>query len=426
MDQTRITSGSILLERPGTARTVAAVAYLRMSTDMQSGSFDNQMDIITSYADQNGFELVRLYRDEGKSGLSLHGRTALKRLLEDAAVGSFKAILVCDVSRWGRFQDPDEAAEIELRCKRLGIAVHYCGEQFENDGTVGSAIIKTVKRVMAGEFSRELSAKVWRGQASLVRKGFHQGGPPGYGLRRQLIDSQGKPVAILSRGQQKSIITDRIILVRGPDDEVATVNRIFTLFAEAQLSERQIASILNAEGLLAQAGTAWTSAVVARLLSNEKYIGNSVWAKTSTKLGQPRRMVPSPEWVRYEAAFDAIVPHQLFEKARARLAQRSPSAKQTRILEQLKTLFEKYGRLSADIINASADCPSSATYIYQFGALRNAYERIGYDPGRDYRFVDLRQRLRRLDKDLLCSIQTELETQGQSFERHGRTFDIHG
>src|SRR3546814_4276757 len=66
-------------------------------------------------------------------------------------------LLVYDVSRWGRFQDPDEAAACELRCKRAGITVHYCAEQFENDGTIGSSIIKTVKRAMAGEYSRELS-----------------------------------------------------------------------------------------------------------------------------------------------------------------------------------------------------------------------------------------------------------------------------
>lgn len=73
----------------------------------------------------------------------------------------FEAVLVYDVSRWGRFQDPDEAAYYELRCKRAGITVHYIAEQFENDGTIGSSIIKTVKRAMAGEYSRELSVKVF-------------------------------------------------------------------------------------------------------------------------------------------------------------------------------------------------------------------------------------------------------------------------
>ena len=127
-----------------------------MSTEHQKYSTDNQAAEIRAYAERRGFEIVRTYADEGKSGLSIGGRSALQRLFADIDGGNadFEAILVYDVSRWGRFQDPDEAAHYELRCKRAGIAVHYCAEQFENDGTIGSSIIKTVKRAMAGEYSR--------------------------------------------------------------------------------------------------------------------------------------------------------------------------------------------------------------------------------------------------------------------------------
>src|SRR5262249_37138701 len=59
----------------------------------------------------------------------------------------------CDVSRWGRFQDADEGAYHEHVCSRAGIRVHYCGEQFDNDGSIGSILLKNVKRVMAGEYS---------------------------------------------------------------------------------------------------------------------------------------------------------------------------------------------------------------------------------------------------------------------------------
>ena len=83
-----------------------------------------------------GIEIVRTYADEGKSGLSLGGRDALKRLIDDvqAKRTDFATILVHDVSRWGRFQDADESAYYEYICKRSGISVQYCAEQFENDG----------------------------------------------------------------------------------------------------------------------------------------------------------------------------------------------------------------------------------------------------------------------------------------------------
>ena len=102
----------------------------------------------------------------------------------------FETILVYDVSRWGRFQDADESAYYEYICKRAGIRRPYCAEQFENDGCPVSTIVKGVKRAMAGEYSRELSAKVFAASAA-HRVGFPQGGPPGYGLRRMLIDQSG-------------------------------------------------------------------------------------------------------------------------------------------------------------------------------------------------------------------------------------------
>jgi len=71
----------------------------------------------------------------------------------------FEYILVYDVSRWGRFQDVDESAHYEFICKQAGIKVAYCAEQFDNDGSMISSIVKNIKRVMAAEYSRETLGK---------------------------------------------------------------------------------------------------------------------------------------------------------------------------------------------------------------------------------------------------------------------------
>jgi DNA invertase Pin-like site-specific DNA recombinase len=206
-----------------------AAQYVRMSTEHQQYSTENQAEVIQQYAARRGLVIVRTYADEGKSGLRLDGRDALKRLIADVQSGAadFSAILVYDISRWGRFQDADESAYYEYICKRAGIIVQYCAEQFENDGSPVSTIVKGVKRAMAGEYSRELSVKVFAGQCRLIELGFRQGGPPGYALRRRLIDQSGEPKSDLARGEQKSIQTDRIVLVPGPPEEVQTVHWIY-------------------------------------------------------------------------------------------------------------------------------------------------------------------------------------------------------
>ena len=211
-----------------------AAEYVRMSTDHQRYSTENQAEAIQSYAARRGLTVVRTYADEGKSGLSLDGRDALTKLIADVQDGTadFTTILVYDVSRWGRFQDADESAYYEYICKRAGISVQYCAEQFENDGSPVSTIVKGVKRAMAGEYSRELSVKVFAGQCRLIELGYRQGGPPGFGLRRSLIDQSGEVKGTLARGEQKSIQTDRVVLVPGPPEEQETVRWIYRAFVE--------------------------------------------------------------------------------------------------------------------------------------------------------------------------------------------------
>ncbi len=140
-----------------------AAEYVRMSTEHQKYSTENQGDTIHQYAARKGYQIVKTYADEGRSGLNIDGRDGLQRLINDVETGQadFSVILVYDVSRWGRFQDSDESAFYEYLCKRAGIRVEYCAEQFENDGSISSTIVKTVKRAMAGEYSRELSVKVF-------------------------------------------------------------------------------------------------------------------------------------------------------------------------------------------------------------------------------------------------------------------------
>jgi hypothetical protein len=78
---------------------------------------------------------------------------------------------------------------------------------------------------------------VFAGQCRLITLGYRQGGTPGYGLRRQLLDQHGQPKAILQRGERKSFQLERVILTPGPDAEVAAVRRIYHLFTVGRLSE---------------------------------------------------------------------------------------------------------------------------------------------------------------------------------------------
>lgn len=317
-----------------------AAEYVRMSTDHQRYSTENQSAAIRKYAEERGIEIVRTYADHGKSGLSLAGRSGLKSLIDDVRAGraDFDLILVYDVSRWGRFQDADESAFYEYQCRKAGIQVEYCIDGFENDGSPVATIVKGVKRALAGEGSRLLSVRVFAGQGRLIELGFRQGGPAGFGLRRHLLDGAGNRKASLARGEHKSLQTDRVILVPGPPEEVDAVRWIYRSFVEEGRRENEIAALLNAQGISTDLGRPWTRGTVHQILINEKYVGDNVWNRISCKL-QGARVRNRPDmWIRRDGAFEPLVDRMLFEAAQIIIRERSRRLTDEEMLEVLRSI----------------------------------------------------------------------------------------
>ncbi len=399
---------------PSSKSTLRAAAYVRMSTEHQQYSTSNQMDVVREYAAQRGMEIVRTYSDEGKSGLRIQGRDSLRQMIGDVEGGSvdFACILVYDVSRWGRFQDADESAYYEYICRRAGIAVHYCAEQFENDGSPVSTIVKGVKRAMAGEYSRELSSKVFQGACRLIQLGYKQGGTAGYGLRRMLVDQSGQHKGVLNLGQQKSIQTDRVILVPGPAEEVETVHWIYEQFVHEQKNEAEIARLLNERGVPTDLGRPWTRGTVHEVLTNEKYIGNNVYHRTSFKLKRKHVENPPEMWVRAEGAFAPIVEPNVFFMAHGIILARSRKLTDDEMLAKLRDVLKAHGKISGILIDEAEGLPSSAAFRHRFGSLVAAYRLIGHDPKVDYRFIEINRKLRQQHPELVASVIAQIRALG--------------
>lgn len=386
-----------------TKEKIKAAAYVRMSTEHQKYSPENQLAAIREYAEKNNYDIIEIYSDEGKSGLNIAGRASLQRMIHDveSRTKQYKAILVLDVTRWGRFQDADESAYYEFICKRAGVRVQYCAEQFANDDSPISTIVKGVKRTMAAEYSRELSGKVFTGQSRLITLGYKQGGPAGFGLRRMLIDEHGNHKGVLARGEHKSIATDRVILVPGPENEQETVRWMYKSFVYDGKNEVQIADELNKQGIRTDLGKDWNRSTVREVLSNEKYIGNNIFNRISYKLKIRRVRNPEEMWIRKNNAFEGIVDPSIFFMAKGIFAARCRKLSDEEMLEKLKKLQNKIGYLSAMVIDEAEDMPSSAAYSGRFGGLIRAYQLIGFDPGRDYKYLEVNKYLRELHQDTI-------------------------
>lgn len=389
------------------ASTLIPVAqYLRMSNEHQQYSLENQGAAIQKYAQERNFQIVRTYSDAAKSGLVLKRRAGLRQLLQDVASGNagYRSILVYDVSRWGRFQDADESAHYEFLCKLAGIPVHYCAEMFSNDGTPASFIMKALKRTMAGEYSRELGVKVLAGQRRLAAMGFKQGGMPGYSLRRMLVSNDRRLKQGLDLGERKSLVSDRVILVPGPNCEVQVVRDIYQMLISEGLSIYAIARELNRQGIKYEGNSRWTHHTVDEVLTNPKYAGFHVYGRTSSRLYTRSVKLPKSEWILRPRAFEPVIDHATFLKAQQVLSYRTGNLSDENLLDRLRLLLSREGRLSLRLIKNSSDIPSPSTYRNRFGSLRGAYQMIGYGRPEQFGPIDLRRRTQALREELVAKL----------------------
>ncbi|MDN2710621.1 recombinase family protein [Janthinobacterium sp. SUN118] len=396
-----------------------AAAYLRMSTDNQNHSISHQLHCIAEYADRNGIEIIKTYTDEGRSGLDYSSRPGLRCLIEDVQSGNapFQSILAYDISRWGRFQDLDESAYYEYICRRAGISIVYCAEDFENNGSSVSSIIKSVKRAMAAEYSRELSTKVFAAQCRFVEMGFKQGGRAGFGLRRIPVSASGKAKPALAFGERKSHPTDRVVLVPGPSDELEILRGVYDWYVLEKLSESEIAFLLNAMEAPRECGRAWSRDCVRDVLTNEKYIGNIIYNRASFKLRKHHIENPASMWIQRIGAFPPLIPVALFRKAQQERKHRLAPIPKEKLLEMLRKLHHKHGKVTTALIDQDDALPGAQMFAYYFGTMLEAYALAGLPPTNLCKNVATRAVVRNVRAETHDQIATFITNAGVGLER---------
>jgi DNA invertase Pin-like site-specific DNA recombinase len=367
---------------PPTDPPIPVAQYLRMSTDDQPNSVPTQREAIQRYASAHRFEIVATYSDLGISGLQIRNRPGLTRLLRDVLSRKcrFKGILVYDVSRWGRFQDTDESAHYEFLCRRAGIPIYYCAEQFENDNRLPNAIMKTLKRTMAAEYSRELSVKIAAAHRRMAVKGYHVGGAAPYGFRRMLISADGQR-RVLERGQSKYLKSDHTVLVLGPKRELESVRTIFHLAADKKLCPSAIAVELNRRNLRYWGDTPWDYLRVNAILRNERFLGYTVWGMRNTQFNSRPRRVPRENWVIKHGVFRPVITPEQFLCARKWIASRfvgNAQYSKEEILRHLASLVNR--KIPTRKPWKSKRWLWAKRWRNRFGSILRAYELIGHRP----------------------------------------------
>nr|WP_315218841.1 recombinase family protein [uncultured Duganella sp.] len=221
------------------------------------------------------------------------------------------------------------------------------------------ALLKSLKRLMASEYSRELSSKVFAAQSNFTLLGFKQRGSAGYGLRRVSVDLVGNKRVVLHQGERKRAQTDRVVLALGTSDEAQVVYAIYDWYARLKLSDSRIATMLNAADIPSELSSRpWTKKMVRSILTNEKYIGNAVYNRTSYKLRKRVVQNPVDMWIRKNGAFPSLVTAPMFTEALAERARRHARYSDEDLLNILREIHAEHGTVTALLISARSAAPS--------------------------------------------------------------------
>ncbi|WP_158407920.1 recombinase family protein [Dyella japonica] len=394
-----------------------AALYLRMSTDRQKYSIENQSCALYAYAVEHDIEVVEQFCDEAKSGLTFEGRPAMRRLIEQVKSGQcgFNSILTYDVSRWGRYQDADESAYYEHLCRQAGIEVIYCAEGFDAYEGPISFVLKSLKRTMAAEYSRDLSQKVTDARWRMAKAGLHTGSRPRIGLCRAVVNKDGVVEGTVEDGCCRHHPGDQLMIRPGPRHEQVVVQRIFRQYAELRLSIPAIVKGLNDDPAARVNGRCWTFSMVRMILIDERYIGNLVF-RSFHQTGQIKRAKMPTRIIRHEGVFDPIVPLSLYQAAAKRLSQTWKAWDKASLLDSLKEVYAENGKVTTQILNSRCGGPSSTTYAKHFGSLVNAYLAAGIQPTKDCSWVARRAANNSDRKKMMNDVAATLMAQGHSVQ----------
>lgn len=344
-----------------TQRRKKAVAYYRHSAeDKQENSVAIQRTHIQEFAQTNNIDIIHEAIDEGKSGLSAN-RPGFDQLFREFILNPnaqpFDYVLVFDVSRWGRFQDQDEAAFWEYRCKKQGKQVVYVSKGFsKEENQLLSHLQISIERYMAAEYSRALGEKVFYGSVKVSEQGFSAGGSAPFGMARVLLDEDKRPIRVLKHGEHKVISNQRVIFAPANDKTTKVVKTIFSLYVQRRYTIKEIVHYLNKQKIYSATGGLWNCGKVRRILVNETYVGARIYNKTWHRLKQKQRTNPKSEWVVCENAFEAVVSLEVFQKAQKRLYQTIPTKQgtnpidkiQKQLLNDLKGFLESHLHVNED------------------------------------------------------------------------------
>lgn len=292
-------------------------AYCRVSTEKEAqiDSLEKQIEFFNEFTKKNGYELYKLYADEGISGKQIKHRKQFQQMMIDAKAKQFDKVVVKDVSRFAR--NTVDLLQSVRELKSYGVQV-----DFLNNGEVmegGSEFILTILGAMAQQESANMSKRVKFGKDITAKKGR---------------------VPNLVFGYDK--IPDERYTLKINEEEAKIVKEIFESYVYKGIGTTKIAWNLNDRGIRTKkTKSKWVQTSIVRMLKNPIYTGRVTNKKSEVTdfITGTRKELPEEEWIVVERPEMRIISDELFKRAQELLEQRSNEFKLNNKREKTEYVF---------------------------------------------------------------------------------------
>ena len=274
---------------------VAAYTRVSTSSDDQLNSFAAQNQYYTTRISENqNWEIVDIYADEGISGTAIRKRTEFQRMIADCRKGKIDRILVKSISRFAR--NTADCLMTLRELKLLGVSAFFEKENIDTAGTSGE-LLTALFASFAQLESESISGNVRWGYRKRMQDGTFNTykAPLGFRFVNGKLEIQ--------------------------QEEAAVVRKIFEYYLSG-MNSREIAEMLNRQSALQRV---WRREMVDYILKNERYAGNALLQKRYTTESFPTKK----KWNRGEREMyfveDSNVPiisQEMFDQAQALRKQR--------------------------------------------------------------------------------------------------------
>ena len=287
-----------------------AALYLRLSREDEerkgeSQSIVNQRLFLSRFAAENGMEVAGVYIDDGFTGTNFD-RPGFRRMIDDAESKLFDVILVKDLSRLGR-----DHIETGYYCERYfpsrGLRFIAVNDGIDTAAETAGNEMGLFKAAFNDLYARDISRKVVAALDAKKRAGVFIGSRPPYGYRR---DGE-KPGTLLPYSPEADVVR--------------------RIFSERLLGRpfREIARLLDADGISPPLAEHWNDTTVRRILTNPTYCGD-LTQNRSRKINYKltcRRTLPPEEWVTVKETHPPLVSRERFYAVASGIGRRLPKEK---------------------------------------------------------------------------------------------------